>query len=336
MEPEILHEQEGLKIKRNPKNGFVVATLHYTADPAKRSQKWIDTVRQGMTTSKFEREYEISYTAQFGERVFPEMLEKRELIVVSDFDAEGPVWAGFDYGARNPSSFHVYTWENGCFYAIWELYKPCKSIPEFALELKSCPYYGRLKYIAADPSLWGKRTHNAFGEPESVANLLIKEGILKLIPGSTDETAWLGIIRKHWEQDDPSFKICSGCRNLIREFEGATFQDYASDKLSANANFKEAVRDKDNHALDDNKYFFNSQPTVHKGFKNKKAENPINKWYGWGGQPRKHGNLGEGTPHTFTGQGNPYNPAREKEFDDHQLGWRVKKSGPSKSKADTY
>ena len=323
MDPEILHEQEGLRIKRNPKNGFVVATLHYTADPAKRSQAWIDTVKQGMTTSKFEREYEISYTAQFGERVFPEVLEKRELIIVPDFDAEGPVWAGFDYGQRNPSSFHVYTWENGVFYAVWELYKPCKSIPEFAMEILNCPYYGRLKYISADPNMWTRNRNNAAGEPENLANLFIKEGIKKMLPGSTDEGAFLGIIRKHWEQDDPTFKICQSCRYMIKEFEGATFQDYASDKLSANANFKEAMRDKDNHALDDCKYFFNSQPTVHKGFKNKKSENIANKWYGWGGQPRKHGNLGEGTPATFS-QGNPYNPKREKEFADGAFGWRNK------------
>lgn len=322
MEPEIIHEQEGLRIKRNLKNGFVVATLHYTADPAKRSQKWLDTVKQGMTTSKFEREYEISYTAQFGERVFPEMLEKRDLIVVPEFEAEGQIWAGFDYGARNPSSFHCYTWEQGCFYAVWELYKPCKSIPEFALELKACPYYSRIKYIAADPSLWGKRTHNAVGEPESVANLLLKEGITKLIPGSTDETAWIGIMRKLWEDDEPKFKIASNCRAMIREFEGATFQDYASDKLSANANFKEAMRDKDNHALDDCKYFFNSQPIVAKAFKGKSQGDIASKWYGWGGQPRKHGNLGVGTPPTFS-QGNPYNPRRDREFADTQkLGWR--------------
>ena len=334
MEPEILHEQEGLTIKRNSKNTFVVCTLHYTADPAKRSAKWLDTVKAGMTTSQFEREYEISYTAQFGERVFPEFLEKKDLIIVPEFEAEGQVWAGFDYGARNPSSFHVYTFEGGCFYAVWELYKPCKNIPEFAQELKSCPYYSRLRYIAADPSLWGKRTHNAAGEPESVANLFIKEGIIKLIPGSTDESAWIGVMRKHWEQDDPGFKIATNCRGMLREFEGATFQDYASDKMSANANFKEAMRDKDNHALDDCKYFFNSQPIVAKGFKGKIKQDNASRWYGWGGQPRKHGNLGEGTPAHF-GASNAFTRFREKEFADGQrLGWG--KKGEGKTAADRY
>src|SRR5260370_10823386 len=314
MEHEILHEQEGLRIKRNAVNGFVVATLHYTADASKRSQKWLDTVKQGMTTSKFEREYEISYTAQFGERVFPEFLEKKELIVVPEFEAEGQVWAGFDYGARNPSSFHVYTYEGGCFYAVWELYKPCKNIPEFALELKGCPYYSRIKYIAADPSLWGKRTHNAAGEPERVANLFIKEGIMKLISGSTDESSWIGIMRKHWENEEPTFKITQNCRGMLKEFEGATFQDFANDRLSATANFKESVRAKVNHAWDDAKYFFNSQPIVAKGYKSKYKQDQASRWYGWGGTPRKHGNLGLGNGAATFAPGNPYNPRRDKEF----------------------
>lgn len=303
---EVLHQSEGLSIHRNAKNRFVVATLYYQADPAKRSDAWRDTVKAGMTQSQWEREYEISYTAMFGERVFPEIVTRKSEIVVPDKDWDGGIfWGGFDYGQRNPSSFHVYTYAEGAFVAIWELYHPCKNIPEFAMELRNCPYYSKLKYIAADPSLFAKRTHNAGGEPESVANLFIKEGIHKFIPGNTDEASWIALLRKHWEQDNPTFKIAESCRNLIREFEAATFEDYTSDKVKEINNFKEGIQDRDNHALDDNKYFFNSQPIVRKGFAAKAKMDQASKWYGWGDRPRKHRNIAPGTPPVFSGSKHP-------------------------------
>src|SRR5579859_167876 len=304
--PELIHESEGLKIVRNDRNKFCVCTLFYYADPEKRKPEWENTVRQGMSQRDWAKEYLIDYTAKFGDRVFPELQDKRDSIVVpaTDFDS-GQFWGGFDYGARNPSSFHVYTYCDGAFYAIWELYKPCKNIPEFALEIKQCPYYHRLKYIAADPSLFAKRTHSAGGEPESVANLFIKEGISKFIPGNTDEETLIATIRKHWEKEDPSFKISESCRNLIREFENATFEDYSSDKVKEMSNFKEGIVDKDNHAMDDNKYFFNSQPSPKSGIRSKFANDIASKWYSWGGKTRKGKHMAEYQQPGFIGMKHP-------------------------------
>jgi len=287
-EPEIIHQSEGLTIKRNKLNRFVVATLFYYADPAKRKPEWARTVRAGMTESQWRKEYEIDYLAQFGEKVFPELETKRDRIVVPSGNYDGiAFWGGFDYGARNPSSFHVYTYHDGVFYAIWELYKPCHNIPDFAKEIRSCPYYPRLKYIASDPTLFDKRTHSVDGTPESVANLFIKEGITKFIRGSQDETTWLATLRKHWEPDNPTFKITEDCPNMIREFERATFEDYSSDRMKQQKNTQEGVTDKDNHAMDDNKYFFNSQPATKANYLLKQATDKAAKWYGWGAKTKR-------------------------------------------------
>lgn len=288
--PEILHESTGLTIHRNEGNKFVVVTLYYYADPAKRKSEWIQTAKAGMTPNKWSKEYEIDYLAQFGERVFPELTDNRDSIIVptQDFDSTvGAYWGGFDYGARNPTSFHVYTYRDGCFYAIWELYKPCKSIPEFAREIKACPYYAGLKYISADPSIFDLRTHNAEGIPESIANLFRKEGVNKFIRGSQDEQSWISIIRKHWEHPDPTFKICDNCHYMIKEFEECTFQDYSNERMRQEQNFKEGIQDRNNHALDDSKYFFNSQPAVPKDRGKSQKELLINKWYGWGQKTKR-------------------------------------------------
>jgi len=315
-EAEILHESYGLTIKRNAKNRFVVASLYYYADPAKRKEEWIKTVKAGMTQSQWEKEYEINYLAQFGERVFPELADRRDSIIVPEMDiTTEPVWGGFDYGARNPSSFHVYTYTDGAFYAIWELYKPCKNIREFAAELRNCPYYSRLKYIAADPSLFDKRTHSAEGTPESVANLFIKEGITKFIRGNQDETAWLASMRKHWQAADPTFKICANCRYMIKEFEEATFEDYRSEKMRQDANTKEGIVDKNNHAMDDCKYFMNSQPVVKLSNTAKPQTSIVDKWYGWGQQTRRGPKGHQVTPERYsdlnTGFQLPYNRRKE-------------------------
>ena len=134
----LLHSQTGLKIVKNDRNGFVIATLHYTADPRKRGKAWKQEAMRGMSKAHAEQEFEISYDAMLGEKVFPEIQSRQDEIILhegpfvgNDWPRSTPMWAGFDYGARNPSSFHVYTAVDGILYAIWELYEPCKDIVAF-------------------------------------------------------------------------------------------------------------------------------------------------------------------------------------------------------------
>ena len=263
---ELLYESTGLTIRRNDKNKFCVVSLYYYADPDKADPRWAETVKAGMTPSEWAKEYLIDYTAQFGERVFPELTEKKRDIIIEapwpEFDSEEVFWAGFDYGQRNPSSFHVYAISDGIVYAIWELYEPAQSVPDFAAKMRACPYYDRIKYIAADPSLWDRRTSDEHGAPASWTQLFGKYGVNKLIPGNQNKDLWLAKMREHWRCEFPTFKILSCCKHMIKEFEKAIFVDYSSERLREQKNFQEDILDKDNHALDDCKYFMNSEPTV--------------------------------------------------------------------------
>src|SRR5579871_2007062 len=100
--PEVLHESTGLRIVRNDVNRFCVATLHYTADPAKRSKLWAAEARAGMAPARWAKEYEIDYTALYGQRVFPEIASNRERIVIpepyKEYGPLQPFWGGFDFG----------------------------------------------------------------------------------------------------------------------------------------------------------------------------------------------------------------------------------------------
>lgn len=266
--PELLHEQEGLRIVKNDKNRFTVVTLHFTADPAKRSPEWKAEAAAGMHPAKFAQEYEMDYTALFGEKVFPEIGAGREKIVVREpypeFGPEQVYWAGFDYGARNPSSFHVYAIADGVTYSVWELFESCKNIGDFAQKILECPYYNKIKYIAADPSIWYNNTQARSGDITSRYALFVECRVHKLLKGLTDEALWLAMMRQHWQDpQEPTFRIFSCCHNQIREFEGAIYVS-TSDRLLQTQNYRETVSDHDNHSLDDCKYFMNSRPRITK------------------------------------------------------------------------
>lgn len=250
---------EGLTLRRN-KNGFTVLRLHYTADPAKRSPEWIAEARSGMDEARFLREYEIDYGAARGRKVFPEIALNRSSIVVSPpyptFPSSHPFYGGFDYGLRNPSAFLVFTWWDSILYCVWELYKPCLNIFSFADEMRSCPYWSQIRWIAADPHIADRRYHNSIGNPSSILNQFIEAGITRLSLAPNSEEAWLALIRQYWS-GEPRFRIFSSCVNTIREFEEAVYDEPLTTRRP---HLTEHIADYNNHALDACKYFMLSSP----------------------------------------------------------------------------
>ena len=266
--PIILHESEGLKIVKNDKNKFCVVTLHYTADPRKRTEEWKREAESGMTPAQWAKEYEIDYTALYGQKVFPELATNKARIVIHPPYPEFPdfqtCWGGFDYGGRSPASFHVYTICDGATYAIWELYEPCGNVADFAKKMQECPYWNRIKYIAADPSIWWKNQQAKQGALTSIYELFIENKIYKFLQGVTDEPAWIAQMRQHWtDPDDPTFKIFDCCPMMVKEFEEAVYAS-TSDKALMTQNLRENILDKNNHSLDDCKYYMNSKPRLAK------------------------------------------------------------------------
>ena len=262
--PKLLHEQTGLKIVSNEKNGFTVCTLHYTADPRKRSTEWRDAAKKGLKPSEFEQEYEIIYDAYMGQKVFPEIKARRSEIIVRDGPFGGewpknlPMWGGFDYGANNPSAFVVFTIVDGITYALWEIYKPCRNIIEFTAQMKSCPYWDQIRWIAHDPDMDNfKQRDMSTGGVTTVKIQFEQLGIHKWLRGNTDEQAWLVKMNQHWMAEQPTFVVLESCPNLIDEFESATYVSMTDRQLETQ-NYREAMVDKHNHAMDATKYFMNA------------------------------------------------------------------------------
>jgi len=262
---EIPYEQTGLKISNNSGNKFCVIRLHYTADPRKRSPEWKREAHEGLRPADWAKEYEIDYTALSGERVFPEIAEARNTIVVDEpypeFDSNQQYWGGLDYGMRNPSSLHYYTIYDGVWYAIWELYEPCRDVQEFVRKAKEFPYYDKVRYIACDPTMYNTTQRNSLGLPCSPYELFVKAGFSKLLKGRNDEQVWLMQMRNLWSDlEDPTFRIFNRCPKMISEFENAVYQTIG-EKVSQTHNMKEKMVDKANHAMDDCKYLFSTRPS---------------------------------------------------------------------------
>jgi len=261
--PEVLHEQQGLIIKKNPLNKFCVVSLYYYADPDKRGPEWEEEARYGMSDAQFRKEYLIDYTALYGEKVFEEFVKHRDKIIVKQPYPEVPpdisCWGGFDYGPHNPSSFHVYTLIDDVMYVLWELYEPCRNIPEFAKKMIECPYWSQIKYIAADPSMWATNQQLKEGNVTSLYNMFVDAGIGCLTSGLRDEQAWVAKMRYYWRDDDEiGFRILDRCPEMISEFEDAIYAAPSSrgNMKSVNDN----IGNFRNHAMDDCKYLVNSDP----------------------------------------------------------------------------
>ncbi len=266
--PKLLHQQEGLRVERNRGNSFVVITLHHTADPSKRSVEWRKDAEAGLTPEYVAKELDIDYTALYGATVFPQIKTHRSKIVIPQphpvISPEQLCWAGFDWGGRNPTAFHVYTLiknPNGdrAIAAIWEHYGQTTDMSQLVETLKRCPYWDQIRAVFADLHIWDKN-QNTLTETTTRYAMLTQLGLRRLMAGNDNEDQWVAQIHAHWrdlDHRDPTFLIFDNCYYLIDEFKKAIYAGPIRDPLR---NYKEKLVDKHNHALDACKYFMNTAP----------------------------------------------------------------------------
>lgn len=65
----------GIEIWKNPKNGFLVVDLHYTANPEKQGAEWREAIMNGMPQRKFLMEYEKNWETFDGKRVYEDFVK---------------------------------------------------------------------------------------------------------------------------------------------------------------------------------------------------------------------------------------------------------------------
>lgn len=93
----------GFKSRINKGNGFYVAELHYTADPAKRGVEWKRAAMNGMSQKDWDNEMELSWEHYSGQPVFASEfnLETNVLKERREPDPDFPILRGWDFGGNH-------------------------------------------------------------------------------------------------------------------------------------------------------------------------------------------------------------------------------------------
>lgn len=95
----------GMHLRHNPKNGFAVLRLHYTADPDKnpeteRGRQWYAAVRRQFPENHWNREMEIDFLSHAGMAVCPDFDMKTHVLDTLAPHADFPLYRGWDPGIR--------------------------------------------------------------------------------------------------------------------------------------------------------------------------------------------------------------------------------------------
>lgn len=90
---------QGVNLHRNPKNGFVIFTLHYSADPEKRDSPEMAAIKASMPIAQFKQEFEIEWDSFSGMPVYQDFNASKHLAQKKPEPWAGlPILRGWDFG----------------------------------------------------------------------------------------------------------------------------------------------------------------------------------------------------------------------------------------------
>lgn len=95
---------EGVEVWKNPRNGFLVIDLHYTANPAKRGEEFRDALRKTLPSRRFQMEYEKSWMTFEGRPVYEDFNPLIHLTQTKpDYEVGLPLLLGWDSSGLTPA-----------------------------------------------------------------------------------------------------------------------------------------------------------------------------------------------------------------------------------------
>lgn len=264
----------GMEIWQNKGNEFVVAAVHYTSDPEKRSEEWFRNATRGMREDQIQREYEIDFESRAGQKVFWYLAQNPSRwripnLTPKDIPKNWRIIAGLDYGSLNPTAITIFAVDElRRFYALYEFYKPAEKGESMTPEIveffngthKQFPVprelIKRLEKIVADPAIF-RKTQDGGEEMRSIADILEDAGgpLLLLEPGENDRQAGLERLQtmlRYLPSDpdaEPWLFFCERCTNLWKELNELVY-DELPPHLLLNKNKKEDVVAKNDHQYD--------------------------------------------------------------------------------------
>ena len=251
------------------RDGVRVMRLHYSADRRKdpdteEGMRWFQSQVRGypggQAGSKWQQEMEINFQIFGGRKVYPDWQERQAHVAIPAIRVpeEWPIYAGYDYGTANPMSFTPIAFASidEC-YQIDEIVETNLSVPQQARLMKSKPYWGRIRGIIGDPSIWRKNQSDV-ERLKSIGEMFEDEGIYmekgRNEPGV--DMSYVALLDGYlWQKkDSPKFKIFDHCVETLKCYRNLRKKQHTTAHAIANMDDPEGIVQKGIDPFDANKY----------------------------------------------------------------------------------
>ncbi len=175
--------------------------------------------------------------------------------------ADWPIYASMDHGLNAPTSWHWHAvGPRGQILTFHEEYDAELTVPRWAervlryeAELRRTP-----EYRIGDPSIRNRQQAN--GAVVSIQGEYMKSGVIITL-GSNDVPAGINRMRRYLERPG-MWQITADCPELIRQFARYRWRTPISQRTKDRTNLYEEPVKKDDHAMDDVRYFVMSRPDL--------------------------------------------------------------------------
>lgn len=106
-------------------DGYLVLRLHYSCDPERASEAWIEETSQGyrggVDGSDWQREMEIDFGSYAGSPVYPQF-DKVNSVGILRYNPHLPLWRGWDFGYRHPAVVFLQLWPDDTLVYLHEIF----------------------------------------------------------------------------------------------------------------------------------------------------------------------------------------------------------------------
>jgi phage terminase large subunit-like protein len=208
---------------------------------------------------------------QIGGLIYNNFNPKTHILESFDVPANWSIFASMDHGLANPTSWHWHTVDPvGRIITFAEYYKAQETVETHALAYHTMnKIIGREpSYNVGDPSIKNRNSQTL----TSVQQEYVKHGVF-IILGNNDKTAGINRSKSYLKpgpkegsipelNGKPMWVMTASCPKLIWEMGRYRRKRWANKKVAQEKNLQEEPIDRDNHALDDCRYFIMSRPDI--------------------------------------------------------------------------
>ncbi len=216
----------------NPQNGFHVVLTHFTSDPLKDNQAFVDDAKRGTSASNFEREYNIRWQSFRGQPVFGSEFKRSFHVSQGPLVAQAhlPIIRGWDFGLY-PACVFTQLWPGMRLVVLREICEAGMGLERFLEEvsLKTKEWYPTAQkfYEVVDPAGFARSANDERTAVSMLANRTTYH--LNVTPGVQIPAERLGAVRKFLERNvrgDPALLIDPSCVMIIGGMDGGYHYAY--------------------------------------------------------------------------------------------------------------